>query len=104
LADGDVVLDAGAPRDDVEARLRRLPGIGPWTASYIVMRALGHPDVYLPTDAGVRQAMERLGGPTEPHAIAAHAERWRPWRSYALLHTWAAIPAIPTEPSRKGQR
>ena len=43
-------------------RLLALPGIGPWTADYVAMRALGHPDVFLPTDIGVRNAVRRLAG------------------------------------------
>ncbi len=40
---GDVALDRGADRDDVRAALLALPGIGPWTADYVAMRALGAP-------------------------------------------------------------
>ena len=61
LADGDVALDRGPDRDDVRRRLLELPGIGPWTADYVAMRALGHPDVFLPTDVGVRNALTGLG-------------------------------------------
>ena len=61
-----------------------VPGIGPWTAGYVAMRGLGDPDVFLPTDLGVRAGLAALGvGPD-------HAERWRPWRSYALHHLWTA--------------
>ncbi|MFT4011243.1 MAG: Ada metal-binding domain-containing protein [Nocardioidaceae bacterium] len=83
LADGDVRLDRSLERGEVRARLLALPGIGPWTADYIALRALGDPDVFLPTDLGVRRS---LG--LEPTAVAAVAERWRPWRSYALMHLW----------------
>ena len=61
LADGDVALDRGPDRDDVRRALLELPGIGPWTADYVAMRALGHPDVFLPTDLGVRDALTGLG-------------------------------------------
>ncbi|MDH2416966.1 Ada metal-binding domain-containing protein [Nocardioides sp. CER19] len=84
LADGDIALDRGADRGDVRARLVALPGIGPWTADYIALRALGDPDVFLPTDIGVRRALARLGGTPEPEA-------WRPWRSYALMHLWHSL-------------
>ena len=89
LAAGDIRLDRSAERDDVRARLLELPGIGPWTADYIALRALGHPDVFLPTDVGVRHALARLG--LDPKAAADNAERWRPWRSYALLHLWTSL-------------
>jgi len=104
LASGELSLDPGAERDRAEAVLLELPGIGPWTASYIRMRALSDPDAFLPTDVGVLDALSRLGaGPagTGPSArgrasrasrgAAALAESWRPWRSYAVHHLWAYL-------------
>ncbi len=61
LASGELSLDPGAERDRAEAVLLGLPGIGPWTASYIRMRALSDPDAFLPTDVGVLDALTRLG-------------------------------------------
>ena len=86
LADGDSALDRSMDRDAVRARLLALPGIGPWTAGYVALRALGDPDVFLPTDLGVRQALAGLG--TDP---PGGAEAWRPWRSYALMHLWSSL-------------
>ncbi|MCZ4498324.1 MAG: DNA-O6-methylguanine--protein-cysteine S-methyltransferase / DNA-3-methyladenine glycosylase [Marmoricola sp.] len=86
LADGDVVLDRSADRGATRAALLTLPGIGPWTADYIALRALGDPDVFLPTDLGVRHAAERLG----IEDLSTTSEGWRPWRSYALLHLWSS--------------
>ena len=88
LADGRVLLDRGPDRDDVRHALLELPGIGPWTADYVAMRALGHPDVFLPTDLGIRRGAAVLGLPDDPKKLAAHAERWRPWRSYATIRLW----------------
>jgi AraC family transcriptional regulator of adaptative response / DNA-3-methyladenine glycosylase II len=87
LASGAVSLDPGADRADAAARLLALPGIGPWTAGYIGMRALSDPDVFLPGDVGVLRALRALtgGGGT------GVAERWRPWRSYAVHHLWATL-------------
>ncbi|MFB9803556.1 AlkA N-terminal domain-containing protein [Streptomonospora salina] len=91
LAAGDIDLGPGADRDRAAARLRGLRGIGPWTSDYIRMRALGDPDVFLGSDLGVRTSLERLGLPGDARSAgkAAH-ERWRPWRSYATHHLWAA--------------
>jgi AraC family transcriptional regulator of adaptative response / DNA-3-methyladenine glycosylase II len=92
LADGTVVLDRSADREETRARLLALPGIGPWTADYVCMRALGDPDRFLPTDvAAVRAAAALPDGPADRTALAARAEAWRPWRSYALQHLWATI-------------
>jgi AraC family transcriptional regulator of adaptative response / DNA-3-methyladenine glycosylase II len=98
LAAGTVRLDPDADRDELERRLLALRGIGPWTVAYIRMRALSDPDVFMPTDLGVRHALGRLGQPTDPKAAAAAARRWRPWRSYALQHLWAVLDAAPTAP------
>ncbi len=97
LAAGDLVLDPGADRQETFARLVAQPGIGPWTASYIAMRALGDPDAFLPTDLGVVNAIARLGYPTDRQAVAALAERWRPWGAYAAHHLWASLDTAPTK-------
>ena len=86
LADGDLPLDRSADRGEVRRRLLALPGIGPWTADLVAMRALGDPDVFLPTDLGVRRSLTDQGH--DPARAAELAERWRPWRSYALMHLW----------------
>jgi AraC family transcriptional regulator of adaptative response / DNA-3-methyladenine glycosylase II len=92
LAGGDISLDRGADREEVRRSLVALPGIGPWTADYIALRALGHPDVFLPTDVGTRSALARLGA--DPSRAAELAAAWQPWRSYAQLHLWTSL----TEP------
>ncbi|GAA2147496.1 AlkA N-terminal domain-containing protein [Nocardioides koreensis] len=96
LASGDVALDRGPDRDDVRRALLELPGIGPWTADYVAMRALAHPDVFLPTDVGVRNALTRLGH--DPVVASSRQDAWRPWRSYALMHLWNTLmPPVATE-------
>ena len=101
LADGSVVLDRSADRGQVRAQLLALPGVGPWTADYIAFRVLGDPDVFLPTDVGVRHAAERLG----IDDVAGGSEHWRPWRSYALIHLWSSLgdpgPERTNQPSTK---
>ena len=91
LAEGGIVLDPGSGREEVERRLLGLRGIGPWTASYVAMRALGDPDAFLPTDLGVRKAISRLSYADDQESVAALAERWRPWRAYATQHLWASL-------------
>jgi AraC family transcriptional regulator of adaptative response / DNA-3-methyladenine glycosylase II len=86
IADGQVPLDRSAPRAEVRARLLELPGIGPWTADHILLRSLGDPDVFLPTDVGVRHGLTALG--VDPAAAEQVSRAWRPWRSYALMHLW----------------
>ncbi len=92
LAGGEVDLSGAADRAEVRASLLARPGIGPWTADVVAMRALGHPDVFLPTDLGVRAALRGLGH--DPDTAATTADAWRPWRSYALLHLWHTLDVL----------
>jgi AraC family transcriptional regulator of adaptative response / DNA-3-methyladenine glycosylase II len=89
LATGAIALDRGPDRDDVRRALLELPGIGPWTADYVALRALAHPDVFLPTDVGVRNALVGLGH--DPVASLERSATWSPWRSYALMHLWNTL-------------
>ncbi|GAA1816421.1 AlkA N-terminal domain-containing protein [Luedemannella flava] len=87
--DEDLRLDPGADRAETEKTLLALPGIGPWTAQYVALRALGDPDVLLATDLGVRRGARAAGLPDDPTALARHAaRRWAPWRSYATMRLW----------------
>jgi AraC family transcriptional regulator of adaptative response / DNA-3-methyladenine glycosylase II len=81
--------------DDSIRRLAELPGIGPWTAHYIAMRALGWPDAFPKEDIAVRN---NLGGVTAKEAEVL-SQPWRPWRSYAVMHVWAM--AKRAEPSER---
>jgi AraC family transcriptional regulator of adaptative response / DNA-3-methyladenine glycosylase II len=78
IATGALDLDVGADPARAEADLLAMPGIG-------------DPDVFLPTDLGARHALDALGAPSAPAAAEQLAGRWRPWRSYALLHLWSTL-------------
>jgi AraC family transcriptional regulator of adaptative response / DNA-3-methyladenine glycosylase II len=108
VASGTLELAPGADLDATIARLVALPGIGPWTAHAIAMRALGETDAFPAGDLGVRKALAVNGRmPTEREAIA-RAERWRPWRAYAVLALWSGPrttdAAPPTPKSRTPRR
>jgi AraC family transcriptional regulator of adaptative response / DNA-3-methyladenine glycosylase II len=90
VASGKLSLEPGVDRDEAVALMMELPGVGAWTAGYVAMRAIGDPDVFLPTDIAVRRGAQALGLPDKPKELEAHAERWRPWRSYALIRLWRA--------------
>ncbi len=94
VAAGELTLDPGCDRDEASTRMLALPGIGPWTASYVAMRALGDPDVFLPSDLGVRHGLRALGLPSDVRGADQTARNWRPWRSYALQHVWAAASPV----------
>ncbi|HZP93059.1 MAG TPA: AlkA N-terminal domain-containing protein [Burkholderiales bacterium] len=81
---GRVALRPGADVETTLAQLEALPGIGDWTAQYIAMRALAWPDAFPASDLGVLRALREKS----PKRAAAAAERWRPWRAYAVMHLW----------------
>ncbi|MEV1158093.1 AlkA N-terminal domain-containing protein [Micromonospora chokoriensis] len=90
VVDGALDLAPGVDREEAVRRLLALPGIGPWTANYLAMRALGDPDILLSTDLAVRRGAAALGLPDTQKALDGYAERWRPWRSYATIRLWRA--------------
>jgi AraC family transcriptional regulator of adaptative response / DNA-3-methyladenine glycosylase II len=93
VADG-LTLEHGSDAAGVHAALIALPGIGPWTADYVVLRALGHPDVFPAGDLVLRYAIAQLpGGAGEVVTVRdarVRAEMWQPWRGYAAQHLWSA--------------
>jgi len=86
VASGAISLEPGPDPEAVMAAMQQLPGIGPWTAHYIAMRALRHPDAWPDGDLGLLHALKL----TSHRELRAAAEPWRPWRSYAALHLWNA--------------
>jgi AraC family transcriptional regulator, regulatory protein of adaptative response / DNA-3-methyladenine glycosylase II len=89
LADGALPLGPGADREEAARALLAVPGIGPWTAALVGLRGLADPDVWLPGDLALRRSLAALGSSDREAAT-----RWRPWRSYAVMHLWAL--AVPT--------
>jgi AraC family transcriptional regulator of adaptative response / DNA-3-methyladenine glycosylase II len=87
VADGGIRLEPGVDVETTMKALRALPGIGEWTAQYIAMRALAWPDAFPHTDYGVLKAMQQ----TNPRKALEHAERWQPWRAYAVMHLWHSL-------------
>ena len=88
---GRLRLEPNAAVDETLAALERLPGVGPWTAQYIAMRALAWPDAFPHPDVAVLKAMKQ-------HSAARalrRAEAWRPWRAYAVLHLWKSLEIQP---------
>ncbi|HEY6403723.1 MAG TPA: AlkA N-terminal domain-containing protein [Blastocatellia bacterium] len=84
VAEGGIKLVPGADAEATIDRLKQVPGIGDWTAHYIAMRALRWPDAFPHSDLGLRKALRE----TSSKRILEIAEKWRPWRAYALMHLW----------------
>ena len=81
-------LSPGADRDEIRKELVGVKGIGPWTANYIAMRVLGHPDIFLAGDLVADRASLSLGLAPDEISLAS------PWRSYLTHHLWAASAAL----------
>lgn len=89
VADGQLVLEPGGMHATVIERLLDLPGIGPWTAQYVAMRALRDADAFPPGDLGLLKALAL----DHPRKVVEHAMKWQPWRAYAAIHLWTAMSA-----------
>ncbi|HET6806769.1 MAG TPA: AlkA N-terminal domain-containing protein [Frateuria sp.] len=93
LLDGRVDFRAEQPLEQFVTRWTALPGIGEWTAHYMAMRGLSHPDAFPAADLILRRAAAGGGGGGElsTRALSALAESWRPWRAYAVMHLWRSV-------------
>ena len=99
--------DFATTLDDMVERWTALPGIGPWTAQYIALRALGHPDAFPAEDLVLQKHLPGNGTRLTAKALLARASDWRPWRGYAVIHLWrdATLAArSPSPPSPKARR
>ena len=94
---GQIQLHPGADLPATLAALKALPGIGDWTAQYIALRALRWPDAFPAGDVALHKALGLGGRRDAAPAAEALAERWRPWRGYAVLRAWHGAGAAPTE-------
>jgi AraC family transcriptional regulator, regulatory protein of adaptative response / DNA-3-methyladenine glycosylase II len=100
IATGELALDPGADRQLTRRVLLALPGVGPWTADYLAMRALADPDVLLRADLGVAKSARH-----QAIEISDGRPDWAPWRSYATHHLWTVLHAPQTNsPQRKDQQ
>lgn len=87
-ARGLISLDREQSRGRVADGLLDIPGIGPWTASYVALRGLGDRDAIPVTDLGIRQVLAGRGDPLRPSEVSERAETWKPWRGYGAVHLW----------------
>jgi AraC family transcriptional regulator, regulatory protein of adaptative response / DNA-3-methyladenine glycosylase II len=101
VADGTIRLDVGVDPIEVRERLIELKGIGPWTADYVLMRGLGHPDIDLASDLGVVHSLRSVGMANRGGELFSAAA---PWRSYAVHHLWAGLPTAPASPASRSTR
>jgi 3-methyladenine DNA glycosylase/8-oxoguanine DNA glycosylase len=90
IAEGSIGLDPAADPKETRARLLALPGIGPWTVEYILMRALRDPDAFPAGDIVLRRVCSDRPQALSEKQLMKCAESWRPWRAYAVLHLWRA--------------
>ncbi len=90
--DGSLSLGTSPSLEEAVESLVALPGIGPWTAQYIAMRALGEPDAFPSGDLGLQKACATAKGvKLGEEKLLERAEAWRPWRAYAALHLWSSL-------------
>ena len=88
VADGELEFDAD--EQVLYDQMIAIPGIGPWTAQYVCLRALSNPDAFLHGDLVIRKVAEKILGVSSEKELIKTAEAWRPWRGYAGMHLWRA--------------
>jgi AraC family transcriptional regulator of adaptative response / DNA-3-methyladenine glycosylase II len=98
------LFEAANTLEESVASLRSVPGIGEWTAQYIALRGLHHPDAFPASDIGIlRNARQLFGESFSPAQLLARSEQWRPWRGYAAQHLWSAT-NLGLQPQKKRRR
>jgi AraC family transcriptional regulator, regulatory protein of adaptative response / DNA-3-methyladenine glycosylase II len=89
---GDLSFGLNVSIDEAVTSLRRVRGIGEWTAQYVAMRALRFPDAFPAADLGIRKALAPPGQPLPSEKqVLERATAWRPWRTYAAVHLWQTL-------------
>lgn len=87
VCEGTISFSGIVDVEDFLARLRHLPGIGPWTAQYIAMRVLSEPDAFPSSDLGLLRAADL----SNPRQLESRSQAWRPWRAYAAMWLWQTV-------------
>jgi AraC family transcriptional regulator of adaptative response / DNA-3-methyladenine glycosylase II len=98
VVEGRLDFGAGQSLAGFVERCVALPGIGPWTAHYIALRALALPDAFPAGDLVLQQVLGD-GTRLSERATEARSQSWRPWRAYAVLHLWHMATPAPGVPS-----
>jgi len=88
VACGDLEISAAMPGTALRNALTSIPGIGPWTAQYIAMRAGRDADAFPDSDWVILKRLD-----TTPAGARRAAEAWRPFRAYAVMYLWASAAA-----------
>ena len=104
VAEKRLQLHGGADVATTIAALKELPGIGDWTAQYIAMRALRWPDAFPAGDVALQKALGVQEAKNPAREAEAASQAWKPWRSYAVIRGWSAMPVVATKKIAKEDR
>jgi AraC family transcriptional regulator of adaptative response / DNA-3-methyladenine glycosylase II len=91
IAKGDLSFDVAGESETLVSQLVAIKGIGPWTAQYIAMRALGDPNAFLHSDLVLLKVAKKLFGIDSDKALLEKSLDWQPWRAYAGMHLWRQV-------------
>jgi AraC family transcriptional regulator, regulatory protein of adaptative response / DNA-3-methyladenine glycosylase II len=97
-------VDFSAAPEQMVAAMAALPGIGPWTAQYVALRALGEPDALPTGDLVLRRMAAPTGKLLSLRELDVRAREWQPWRGYAVIHLWRAASERRTRAGSTGNR
>ena len=90
---GEFSFASLASLDDTAAatELKKLRGVGQWTADIYLVTCLGRSDAWPAGDLAVRVGLQLFELLDEVPSIAdmsGYGERWRPWRAVAACYLW----------------
>lgn len=88
IAQKRIRFDGSMSTEQLQEALVAIRGIGPWTAQYVALRALGDPDAFPDADLILLRAASDGDSPLTPKQLLSKSQRWRPWRAYAVLLLW----------------
>ena len=88
VCQGQLSFNGAAGLRPFVAQMKDVPGIGEWTAQYVAMRALSHPDAFPATDLGLLRGASSGSRGLKPKTLLQRAEKWRPFRAYAAMYLW----------------
>jgi DNA-3-methyladenine glycosylase II len=99
------------PQEEVMADLKKLPGIGDFSAGLILLRGAGDPDAWPGREPRLARAVALaygLPGPATPEQLRQISENWRPYRTWVTVLMRAQLEdetgEITGRPARAGTR
>ncbi|MBL7848450.1 MAG: DNA-3-methyladenine glycosylase 2 family protein [Cyclobacteriaceae bacterium] len=84
----------GLSLENAKAELRKIKGVGNWTANYALMKTFRYPDAFPLEDAGLHNAIrQQLNLKSKPSLdrVKKIFKKYKGWEAYATLYLWKSL-------------